>query len=351
VIAIIGILIALLLPAVQAAREAARRMQCTNKLKQLGLAVHNFHEGLNKLPGHGTGPNQNRTAFVTMLPFFEETARYNEITGFDDYSNNDSNNPHSDRACWKGTIATLLCPSDSGGQKPHTISGHTGACTPTNYCFSEADFVLESYGRPGNNRSPFGMKVSSKFGSSWGTESGYTFAVITDGLTNTVIFSERCASPGTGGTVVSKIKGGIANLDAWNTRPQGCLEKKGIGGEYNSTVQGRDGSGTLFGYYKLHNAMFHTILPPNAPSCSSISVSDVYPAGSNASQLPPTSFHTGGVNVCMGDGSVHFISETIECGTLTEWFRYAGDNRGSTSPFGVWGALGSIDAGESKGLP
>jgi prepilin-type processing-associated H-X9-DG protein len=352
VIAIIGILIALLLPAVQAAREAARRAQCANKLRQLGLAIHNFHDAYTRLPGHGNGPYQNRTAFVLMLPFFEESARYDLIVSQDDYNNRGANRPYWDIAHWKGRINLLLCPSDSGWSRPHTPPGHTlGPQIPTNYCFSEADFVLQSYGRPGNNRSPFGMIVSSVYGGSWGTEAERPFTAITDGLSNTVIFSERCASPGSGADINSRLQGGIANFDAWNNRPNNCMAKKGTSGNYHSSVEGRNGSGSNFAFYRLHNAFFHTIIPPNGPSCARITVRTEDPAGHDASQLPPTSFHSGGVNVCLADGSVRFVQDNVNCGTLTEWFRWQGDGRGNVSPFGVWGALGTMDAEETRGLP
>ena len=91
VIAIIGILVALLLPAVQAAREAARRMQCTNNHKQLGLAVHNYHDTYKSLParaGGTQGPtnldNQGwLSAWIVLLPFYEQAPMYEQITAGD----------------------------------------------------------------------------------------------------------------------------------------------------------------------------------------------------------------------------------------------------------------------------
>ncbi len=78
VIAIIAVLIALLLPAVQAAREAARRAQCVNNLKQIGLAMHNYHQSVNSLPwGHGPFGWNDWNAFVLMLPMLEQSALYN----------------------------------------------------------------------------------------------------------------------------------------------------------------------------------------------------------------------------------------------------------------------------------
>jgi len=81
VIAIIGMLIALLLPAVQAAREAARRMQCTNHLKQIGLAVHNFHDTHNGVVPLGIGANRFTGFWFLVLPYIEQQAAYSRLEG------------------------------------------------------------------------------------------------------------------------------------------------------------------------------------------------------------------------------------------------------------------------------
>ncbi|MDR1483844.1 MAG: DUF1559 domain-containing protein [Planctomycetaceae bacterium] len=372
VIAIIGVLIALLLPAVQAAREAARRLSCSNKLRQFGLAIHTFHDANNAVPGHGTGPNLNRSAFVLMLPYFEEGPRYDQIVSLDDYSNAYSNEPQGDNACWKGKISLLSCPSDTGVLKPHTVldtstgltpTHTTGPQIPTNYVFSEADFVIEYHGYFGNNRSVFGLVDTPLWGSSWGEDPKRPFEAISDGLSNTILMSERCASPGNGDNLSTSqyklIKGGIAKLDVTTKTPIECLQTKGANGMYDPVLapDARNGSGVNFAYYGSHNVFFHTILPPNAPSCAKYGTNNgtlrLNPAGQYGSLLPPTSFHSGGVNVCMTDASVHFVNENIDYGDLTSvpYNRVATNPPTAISPFGIWGAIGSMNGEEVKSIP
>src|SRR5690606_26949044 len=129
VIAIIGVLIALLLPAVQQAREAARRMQCTNNLKQLGLALHNYHDIHNAFPQAGEEPHARIGMFGRLLPFIEQQPLFDQVR----YSHG-----------WAGNLPLAetringyLCPSG-----PHVMSKASDA--------NEANaFTTHYYGNPG----------------------------------------------------------------------------------------------------------------------------------------------------------------------------------------------------------
>jgi prepilin-type N-terminal cleavage/methylation domain-containing protein len=144
VIAIISVLIGLLLPAVQAARSAAQRMQCSNHMKQLGLALHNHHDIKNAFPAgaHNYGGSSTRKGQkIGILPFIEQAALYDQYIAI---PTND-NNPYSTTSALTPLVFTTwieiyLCPSDDGRSAPrYGVYGR-----PTNYRESYGDWP--SYG-------------------------------------------------------------------------------------------------------------------------------------------------------------------------------------------------------------
>lgn len=359
VIAIIGILIALLLPAVQAAREAARRMQCSNNFKQTGLALHNYHDVHKGFPAGrsqcglagattangGRGQEWGVGPMVVLLPYMEQTSRYETfIEEMKDPANLmfpwicDINSPNIS-AC-REPLPCLICPSDGKMQTPISITYGTGTTqvARNNIMHSLGD------GLWGNNTNEGGPAYVEKRGM-FTPNRWKNFGMIADGTSNTIGLSEavgtdRSSSSG----LLRSVLGDVALADGmYNgtlSLPEPCLfmrsptDRKQL---LNSIDAWRGG---FFTDGRGANAAFTTTLPPNSPSCIWWAAMGQNSWGS----FSVSSFHTGGVNCVLMDGSCQFISETIDTGTLSTPL----DINTPGSPYGVWGAIGTPQGGEAK---
>lgn len=283
VIAIIGILIALLLPAVQAARAAARRMQCANNLKQLGLAVHGLHTANNVLPPltapdhapHAVaqlnridvpGPYQGRigyTVFTWMLPYLEQTALFEscrihtEANG--GFSKVDLAFPHCT------PVVTYLCPDEPNLSGPRgygrgLIDGWGG---PTWWGLGNYAANYYVFGNPAKGY----------------VQGDNTFAQLRDGLSNTVMFAERYGNCTTSGGAYPVYTSLWCDASSW-WRPVFCI-----------------------------NNLQRTPAGPGYPPCAKFQTRPHWATECDAGRAQ--SPHSGGMNVCLADGSVRFLSETM----------------------------------------
>jgi len=358
VIAIIGILIALLLPAVQAAREAARRSQCTNNLKQIMLASHMYHDSYKTLParecgtcgtsgppvdnGNGDYMHNNNMAlsgFVSLLPYMEQKPLYDQIaTG---WPGPGGPTPWESYAGWNHQVPGLLCPSDGGAQNMNTKNIYAGQGS-TNYNFCMGDSITNWHGdwpSWGNGwydpRGLFGQYV-------W-----HTLGDARDGTSNTLAFSEQTAC-------VSNAEWYTNHGDFWYDGSISgaagdalkCLAHKGPNGTFinpntSQPDQWHHDRGALWCIGEPGTCAFNTVLPPNSISCTNA------PGEWGGGFFPPDSLHPGGVNAAMADGSVRFISETINTATPGTLGLGAAEPTSGPSPYGVWGALGTKAGGDT----
>lgn len=336
VIAIIAILISLLLPAVQQAREAARRTQCKNNLKQLCLALHNYHDVYLRFPGGTTGsgcrsssicPTQQTgrhriSAHIDLLPYYDQGnlwATYQANVGA----------PWSGRDYFMIQVATMQCPSD--GNLRNT-SSDMEAMTNYNYCSGDTSREMCS-----NNLEIVDPadRTCEKARGLFSKQSYRRIRDVTDGTSNTIAMSEH-ARPTT-----ARGFGRVADLGGAPTDTPAFCASQFVDGEFAPGVDINTDDGFRGARWNDGASIFtrfNTMLPPNAPSCQE---ADSHWAGG---MFPPSSRHTGGVQVAMADGSVRFISENIDSGN-----QGAVESITGPSPYGVWGALGTMAGGEVIG--
>ncbi|MFG0253551.1 MAG: DUF1559 domain-containing protein, partial [Rhodopirellula sp. JB053] len=363
-------------PAVHAAREAARRMSCSNNFKQLGLALHNYHAAYNQLPANGTGTDAgingngqrkssdatnggNLSAFSGLLPFFEAQSLWEQLSnphmpesgespigitaagtwqafGPAPYIDLDSYDP------WQTAIPSLRCPSDPG----QSVIG----VGQTNYSFCFGDAILRIGYEP-----TYTYADRAAFRGVFQRQRGRKFRDILDGLSNTIAMGEVGTDLGDRSVVGSVVDRNYfpnnANMGSDlsictdlidPTRPQFFSP------DPNPTLMATDTSrgGRWFNSHLMITS-FNTVLPPNSPTCAMrwglAWQSGVFSAGSR---------HQGGAHVLMADGSVQFITDSIDAGDRNaDSISKNYNNEGRESPYGVWGALGSIGAKETVELP
>ncbi len=365
VIAIIGVLVGLLLPAVQAAREAARRMSCSNNFKQLGLGLHNYHSAFDKLPkgsgagtfnvGYGTALTDNRmrcSGLIAILPFIEQTALWEQISN----PNNETGTvfpsmgpaPYNiNYVPWRMQVPTFLCPSDGSRSYVYPVAA-------TNYGFSYAD----GFWQCNNAMNPMLQPVN--LGQHRGMfKHGFFlgFRDVLDGLSNSVMMGELARSLGN-----RELVGDVAWMssgNAWRDNPKTqCLDivpdparPKFYAPTQQLTadaaVQRSRGSMWTEGA-PMHTGIT-TVFAPGGPSCNrgndTNAQGGIYSAGSR---------HVGGAHILMGDGSVKFITNSIDTGNLNiaspATTAPTAPPAGSASPYGLWGALGTIANSETRSL-
>jgi len=347
VIAIIGILIALLLPAVQAAREAARRSQCANNMKQLGLAHHNYHNVHNTFTYGRGGPYQTRRwgGNLAILPYLELQALYSVITGNQKALNPTQYNYSVNAPEFTTPQPAFRCPSDSYSWDG-SISQLTFPTATTNYLYSAGDTIFQA----GGLRSTAVVEPVNATSGPRPTRGIFAYHACTkisdirDGTSNTIMMAEHVvASFITGRKPSPRLVEGVAHNTATeqqlSTNPGICLAQRGPG-FYTTPARVKGYFGNYLFGGDPERSWFQTVMAPNGPSCCGGGSE-----GGNCvtTMIAPSSYHPGGVMGLMADGSVRFISQTIDTGNLS-----LPEVKSGPSPYGVWGAMGSKSGGDAR---
>ncbi len=297
VIAIIAILVALLLPAVQQAREAARRTQCKNNLHQLGIAIHNYHDTYGCIPiADVDGSSNPVSAHARLLPYIEQDNLYKLV---------DFNVPynHANNTVARNTeLPAFRCPSDPT-RLPAAVGGRNNY-----YWNAGSGIVMYSSGAAGQPSSNGIVFHNTRI----------RFNDITDGLSNTAGMSEKLTGDGNNGIstpVVDTYRPGT-----YPNTPDEAMQQCNATNVSDLSLQGYSNVGGPWLQQYHSTNQYNHVLPPNGRSC-------MFPPGRIATTA--NSQHTGGVQILLCDGSVRFVTENLD--------------------LKIWRSLGSRDGAEVLG--
>jgi prepilin-type N-terminal cleavage/methylation domain-containing protein/prepilin-type processing-associated H-X9-DG protein len=320
VIAIIAMLIALLLPAVQQAREAGRRTQCSNNLRQLGLALHNYHDALKTFPPNltpgGTAYNYAKGDWGVLAhlnPYLEQTNVYNLMNlNLPTYQYDATTmsyvfaagDPNTQQAV-KTVVQTFLCPSDIG--KP--IDGGYGITLfgPTNYCATQGSGIDTIGNDPNQMGSP--LNADGIFYA----DSRVRVQDITDGTSNTAMFSESTLGEGPNvattlpaNTDIRKVYAYLGYAAGTYLTDSACAAPP--------TFNGNQKRGFAWYAGEIRCASYNHYYTPNPANWDCVVNAQAYgytAMGWKAAR----SMHPGGVNVMMADGAVRFVNNLVDKNT------------------------------------
>lgn len=291
VMAVIGILVALVVPAVQQARESARRTFCISNLRQLGAAMHAYHDTHRFLP---PGNSNSYSTFVVLLPHLEHGNLYLRV----DLSRT-VRDPQN-QVIANTQLSILQCPSDAGYRRGaaltcYVVNGGTG-------------LHVEGHFR-GMFTIPAGGEIQ---GGGW-----ISMPSVTDGLSHTAAFSELLVGDGSidSRRIVGSVKPGFRDATKADEFVKACQEPSVL-----TRPVGKHSRGYPWINGNHPSTIYNHVAPPNHRACTN---GGSVPDGS----FPAASLHGGGVNVCLGDGSTRYVSAAVDAA--------------------VWRGVGSRDANDS----
>jgi prepilin-type N-terminal cleavage/methylation domain-containing protein/prepilin-type processing-associated H-X9-DG protein len=313
VIAIIAILIGLLLPAVQKVREAAARMSCSNNLKQLGLAAHNYEGAIGHLPPafRNTVPPAwtglpayffSWSALAELNPYLEQTNIYNRMDLMQPiYVPPNFNISAANQFAVQQVVKLFLCPSDKG--QPVSVAYGEPVIGPTNYAVCVGSGTT-------NGGAPFGSPLNSDGMFTAGPGfNGFKITDVSDGTSNTAMMSESLLGDGPENVMGGPIPGDPQLVYAY-TGFGTPISDAACASATQWNVSNR--RGFMWASGEMRCGSYNHYYPPNhkLPDCVTNDATTFTSMAFRAAR----SRHSGGVNVLLGDGSVHFVSNGVDLG-------------------------------------